>query len=242
MWRIPTCACCTTASSPAFMYVTWPIQIWHDSFIRVTWLNHTCNMTPSCVCLSYHSISTCAGDMTNSCVWYFFAVFCRVLQCVAATWRVHMCDMTHLCVWHDSVIWVKWRIHVGDMTHSYVCRDSYVWPDSFICVIGRIHKCDVTHLYVSRDSFIHVPWLIHMYDVTHLHVCHNLHVPLFEHVVKIMSHIWTRDMMHNSSICVTRLILLCDMTHSYVSRDLFICVTWLIHMCAMTCAFLSLSA
>ena len=39
---------------------------------------------------------------------------------------------------------------------------------------------------------------------------------------------------HDSLICVTWLIYMCDMTHSYVWHDSFICVTWLIHMCDMT--------
>jgi len=37
-----------------------------------------------------------------------------------------------------------------------------------------------------------------------------------------------------SFICATRLIQMCDMTHSYVWRDSFICATWLIHSCDMT--------
>ena len=43
---------------------------------------------------------------------------------------------------------------------------------------------------------------------------------------------------HDSFTCVTCLIHMCDVTHSYVflshpyvSRDSFICVTWLVHMC-----------
>jgi len=35
---------------------------------------------------------------------------------------------------------------------------------------------------------------------------------------------------HDSFICVTWLIHMCDMTHSYVWHDSFICVTWLMHM------------
>jgi len=50
-------------------------------------------------------------------------------------------------------------------------------------------------------------------------------------------HMW--DMTHSyvwrdSFICVTRLIHMCDATHSYVWHDSFICVTWLIQMCDMT--------
>ena len=43
------------------------------------------------------------------------------------------------------------------------------------------------------------------------------------------SYVW-----HDSFICVTWLIHMCDMTHSYVWHDSFICVTWLIRMCDVT--------
>jgi len=39
---------------------------------------------------------------------------------------------------------------------------------------------------------------------------------------------------HDSVKCVTWLSHVCDMTHSYVWHDSFICVTWLIHVCDMT--------
>ena len=38
-------------------------------------------------------------------------------------------------------------------------------------------------------------------------------------------------------VCVTWLIRMCDVTHSYVWQDSFICVTWIIHMCVMTHTF-----
>jgi len=48
--------------------------LWHDSFMRVTWLIHVC-------------------ATTHSCVWH------DSFMCV--TWLIHACDMTHSCVWHD---------------------------------------------------------------------------------------------------------------------------------------------
>jgi len=39
---------------------------------------------------------------------------------------------------------------------------------------------------------------------------------------------------HDSFKCVTWLIQMCDMIHSYVWHHSLISVTWLIHMCAMT--------
>jgi len=118
--------------------------VWHDSFIRVTWLIHTCDMTHSYVCETIHS---CECHDSFMCV----------------TWLIPICDMTHLYVWHDSSIcerndsflWVPWLIHVCDMTHSHV------WHGSFICVTSRIHMCAkwlifvgaMTHSCVWHDSF-----------------------------------------------------------------------------------------
>jgi len=39
--------------------------------------------------------------------------------------------------------------------------------------------------------------------------------------------------LHNSFICVTLLIHMCDTTHPYVWHDSFARVSWLIHMCDM---------
>jgi len=43
------------------------------------------------------------------------------------------------------------------------------------------------------------------------------------------SHVW-----HDSFICVTWLLQMCDATPSYEWHDSFICVTWLLHMCDAT--------
>ena len=84
-------------------------------------------------------------------VLQYVAVCCRVLQChysvthtsnahervgirkmlhelESVTMRegwMHMCDLTHSHVWHDSC--VTWLTHMCDMAHSHV------WHDSFTC-------------------------------------------------------------------------------------------------------------
>ena len=124
---------------------------------------------------------------------------------MCATWRIHICDMTFLCVWHDSFMCLTWLIHVSDMTHSCV------WRDSFMCVTWLSHMCDVTHSCVWRDSFMCVTWLIHVCDVTSrlLHTCDMTRVHFLLEALQLFipafpAFIW--------ETCLLR------------------CATWLIHM------------
>jgi len=149
-------------------------------------------------------------------------------------------------VWHDSLMCATWFFYMWrDVTHTYEWmshlvsgRMAHVWCDSFIWVprlmymraMNCVHICVVTRSYVcvcdtgSRlrvradstcvtccgrpdGTFIHVTWPIHTHS----------------------------NMWHDSFICVTWLIQMCDMTHPYVQRNLFIRVwhdswnaTWLI--------------
>ena len=76
-----------------------------------------------------------------------------------ATWLIHMWDMTHSYVRHDSFICAAWLIHMCDMTHetqrtySTVRHDSFIWETwLFICATWLIHICGMTHSYVRHDS------------------------------------------------------------------------------------------
>jgi len=183
------------------------------------------------------------------------------------TWLIHMCDMTHSYVWHDSFICVTWLIHMCDMTHSYVWQASFIcgtWP---ICLCDvtfsyvwkwLIRWCDRTHSYVGHGAFIEEMWLIHMHDMacsmcvaclSRLHVCVYMCVYVFmcdmtdsyvrhDSITAAYRGAWLSHLSwHDSSTCVTRLIHMWDMTCSYVFHDSVIYMTWLIHMCDMTQIF-----
>ena len=117
-----------------------------------------------------------------------------LMQC--ATWLIHMCDMTHLCVRRDSFVRATWLIYMCDMTHLHVRHDS------FICATWPINMCNMTHSYVQLYSFVRVTSLICTCDMTHSYV------------------------RHDSFIYVTLLIHMCDVTQSYVRHDSFTRVTW----------------
>ena len=92
------------------------------------------------------------------------------------------CEMTHSCVWHDSLMCVTWHGSWGEKTEDVVevCDNMvymYVWHmthwcvrhDSWgeeandsvaVCYIWLIHVCDMTHWCMRHDS-----WQWVMYDM-----------------------------------------------------------------------------
>jgi len=136
--------------------VTWPIHVcgmthsyvWHDSFVCVTWLIRMCGMTHSCV------------------TWrvYYDWFICDTYLVTDA--YIHMCDMTHSYVCHDSPMprleyqRVTWLMHTYDMTHSFVRHDSFIRVTWLINAAPRIPTCDMTHVYVWHHWIVwHDSWL-----------------------------------------------------------------------------------
>jgi len=143
-------------------------------------------------------------DMTHSLVWH------DALLCF--TWLIHACDVTHLCVWHDPFMCVTWLIRIHDMPHSYA------WHASFMCVTRLIHMCDVNNSHVWHDSTTRTDLSLSTACVWHDSFRWGTHSYEF----------------HDSFLCVTWPIHMCDMIYLNVGHDSFICVTWFIHMSSMT--------
>jgi len=126
-----------------------------------------------------------------------------------------MSVMTDTVVWMSVITRRMYKWVVARHLHGWVLSCLAMSDDTHSCKC-RIHKC----VCGNTGSYMYcVITLIHM---THSYVTHLY-------------------MWHDSFICVTWLIHMCDMTHSYVWHvthlymwhDSFICVTWLIHMCDM---------
>jgi len=205
-----------------------------------------------CVAWLIHILTLfiCICDETHLCVWHVYGG-----SFIFMTWLIHwlVCGMTHSYLWHDAFICVTRLIHACDMvcgmTHSYYDRTWLV----YMC--DKTHSC-VWHG-VWHDSFIFMTWLIHMCDATSHVKCHTYeswhltwdvashmwmsHVIKYEWVMSysylsqifkcviwrlmsnVMSHMW-----HDSRICATWLLHMCDITHSCMCTHLHcICLLYL---------------
>ena len=105
--------------------------VWHGSFrcgTCLTWhMSVSCHTHESVRHVTQGHVSrdtwVCHVTHMNQCVMSRIHVLC-------VTWRTHMCDMY---VWHDALI------HMCDITHLHV------WHESFICVTWLIRMYDMAH-------------------------------------------------------------------------------------------------
>jgi len=208
------------------MYVPWRIHIC-DMLHSYYWVVNK-DMTQSYVwpvsdmTHSYSVLNTCAApricdyiryarDMTHSRMWLIqvYASFIYV------PWIIFVCDITHSCIWHDSLIlrgkqvcitedmWLH-RVHIRHDSFMYMAQ-LHTWNVSFIC--------------------IYVPWLIHIYDLSHVYwavnKCASPRTCDYIQYTCDVTHMYTTDSyMHVSFKHVPCLFCVCAKTHS-----------WLIHMC-----------
>jgi len=125
----------------------------------------------------------------------------RWFMCV--TWLIHVCDMTHSCVWHDSFMCVTC------ITYIYTCvRDTYIYT----CVITYIYTCVMAHSNVT----CHV-WMSH---VTYEWVMSRMFLPLSWLFLLKISVISTRALSLSLSLFLFLSLSLSLLAHSRFSLSL----------------------
>ena len=117
---------------------------------------------------------------------------------------IHMCDMTHSHVWHDSFTCVTWLIHICDICVRHTATHCNTLQHT------ATHCNTLQHTATSRfewvAAFTDLPWLIHEWGMC---VMTNSHMRIA------------------AFICVTWLIRKRDVSECCLRA----CVTWLIHAC-----------
>jgi len=143
------------------------VYAWHDSYIRVTWLTYT-------------------RDMTFLHTWLTHS-------CIHVKWLMYMCDMTHIYVWPNWYSHVIWPFHTcGSLMYTCDTTNVYAWYDSYTRVTWLIYTRDMTlsHKWLTpvhmwHVSYLRVTWLIHTCKTTHL----TMHIQsMSTHVSLSLSH------------------------------------------------------
>ena len=123
------------------------------------------------------------------------------LSLICISWLIHSGPMTHLCV----IYALDTNIQVGGFTH----------PQTFS------HLCVMTRSFVCRDSFIMCPWLMNASATPSILISRCVTWLVYDSLI----------MSHDSVIRVSGLIYNGRMTYLHMRHDSFICVTWIIRIC-----------
>jgi len=106
----------------SFTYMRNHFCMWHGSWIDVP-KAFGCGprrVTPS-VCARTRQVCTATCVMTHLSMYREACLYVTWRDvCMCVTWLIHVCYMTHLCVYRDACMYVTWLIHVCCMTHSYL--------------------------------------------------------------------------------------------------------------------------
>jgi len=184
---------------------------------QLTWLSSV----PACLAHA-HTVSHlfCASrDMTYSYVIWLIhtnsrnSKAARVLSRLSFWRPIRMCGMTHLYVWHDSLICVAFICVAARVLRRlafwvassvrHVTWNIYTWHDySYVTwlihtnsrkskatrILNRLLRASRDMTYFRVVSFVrHVTWLVHICDmmIRHIHICDMPH-----------SYVWRKTFIH----------------------------------------------
>ena len=142
-------------------YMTWIWYACHDSFICMTRLIYTFDITHSYVCHGTLTCDTNTNAYTNKswhtneCLVSHVCLCMCVFVCVCVFVCICVWSMSDSYVWHYSFICVTLLIHMCDMTHSHVRHDSST--PMFLRHANesyRKYECLMSHVQTSYVSYM----------------------------------------------------------------------------------------
>jgi len=121
-------------------------------------------------------------------------------------------------------------------------RHTYRWTTAHIRnrhVMNMITPCHtygqvVSHVWMSHDTHMNESWRTYEWVMAHIWMSHGAPMNESWHTWEwVTAHIWVRHVTCTNESWHTR-AWISSQIGKYVWHDSFICVTWLIHMCDMT--------
>jgi len=85
---------------------------------------------------------------------------------------MYVCDMTHVCVWHDSFMCVKWLIYLCDYTAPRVC--------ACVCACVCVTDTAQRHKHQKKiDFYVNDESLMYICKKTQIYVCKNTEILIY---------------------------------------------------------------
>jgi len=199
---------------------------WHDSFENMCDMTHSYMRHNSFICGTQLYVGH-SSFIIISHIWISW------FSNIGMTHSIHMCDMTHSYMRHNSFIcgtsffnmWDTIGTHFGTQFIQHNISYGVATIGRLLKIIGLFCKRALQkRLYSAKETYDFKEPTNRSYPIFGSREFSDLPLP--------HSYVWqtSSQMWHDSFICVTWLLQICDMTPSYVWHDSFICVTWLLHM------------
>ena len=155
-------------------------------------------------------------------------------------------QVTHVNESCHSYEWVMSRIWRSHVTHTHVYIGANIGDNPWWCLLIWVCVCEWEREREEESACMRACLFsrvcMRMFDVCVCSVragvreCVSVCVFVCVYVLRCfaVSLACGAPLIRDSFVCVTWLMRVCDMTHSFMGHDSFLCVTWLIHMCAVT--------
>jgi len=147
--------------------------VWHDAFIRVTWLMHMCDTTHHMCDLSckHHEL---IHTRDNTCRYYACEHDCfEIYAYIQGIKSMYAClNIYFFCSPACRVMWKIWMSHVthlNESCHAFKCVMSHSHESCHICMYVYIH------IYAYLCTHIHIYMCIHTFTWTIIFLTSALH-------------------------------------------------------------------
>ena len=197
-----------------------------NNCVLLTAATGTCATWLICMWIITHSCvrhDSCMWDMTPIRVWDMTHAcetsHVRQDSFVCETRLIHMSANDCVLLTAATGTRVRWLIHMWDITHSYVRHDSCTWDMIYLYVRHDLFTCPSTsascwqplQAHVRHALFVGGTWLLRTRDTTHARgMTHQMCGTLLIHVCDIThSYVW-HERRRLADSCLR---CMCDMTH-----------------------------
>ena len=90
---------------------------------------------------------------------------------MCVTWLIHMCDVAHSYVWHDSYMCVTWLFHLTYAHYWVLSRGKWREASNPCPCCGLWQQWDMTNGWMSHATLIEESCHISEWVVTHISTC-----------------------------------------------------------------------